>query len=372
MTGSAQRMAVRRRGQPLLVLGSLLLGWIALRAVFWEPIAMPNLAVRLAMPAIVPATPSEPGRPALPPASAAAAVPAHSLVEPTRHAFVVGAPAVVVPPPAEPAPLPQFAPTPAVGEAPKVAGGHLLAWVAGVAQLPMPQFVMEPSARAAPRLRPSRRWSADGWLMLRQGGAEAAFGAVAAPSYGRSQAGAVVRFRLSPTSIHRPVAYLRASSAIEAPRGEELAVGLSVRPLARLPVALVAEVRATNQATGGQLRPAIAAVSELPRLALPLGLSAEAYGQAGVVGGADGTPFADGQLRVERRLARIGQGELRAGLGAWGGAQKGASRIDVGPSATLDFGVGGGHGRLSADWRLRAAGNAAPRSGPAITLSAGF
>lgn len=372
MTGPAQRMVVRRRGGPLLVLGSLLLGWIALRAVFWEPIAMPSLPVRLAMPATVHAVRTEPDRPALPPASAAAAVPAHSLVEPVRHAFVVSPPAVVVPPLAEPAPLPQFAPMPAAGEAPKVAGGHLLAWVAGVAQLPMPQFVMAPAVHTAPRLPPSRRWSADGWLMLRQGGAEAAFGAVAAPSYGRSQAGAVVRFRLSPTSIHRPVAYLRATSAIEAPRGEELAIGLSVRPLGKLPVALMAEIRATNQTTGGRLRPAIGAVSELPRLALPLGLSAEAYGQAGVVGGADGTPFADGQLRVERRLARIGQGELRAGLGAWGGAQKGASRIDVGPSATLDFGVGGGQGRLSADWRLRAAGNAAPRSGPAITLSAGF
>lgn len=372
MTGPAQRMVVRRRGGPLLVLGSLLLGWIALRAVFWEPIAMPSLPVRLAMPATVHAVRTEPDRPALPPASAAAAVPAHSLVEPVRHAFVVSPPAVVVPPLAEPAPLPQFAPMPAAGEAPKVAGGHLLAWVAGVAQLPMPQFVMAPAVHTAPRLPPARRWSTDGWFMLRQGGGEAVFGAVASPSYGRSQAGAVVRFRLSPTSIHRPVAYLRATSAIEAPRGEELAIGLSVRPLGKLPVALMAEIRATNQTTGGRLRPAIGAVSELPRLALPLGLSAEAYGQAGVVGGADGTPFADGQLRVERRLARIGQGELRAGLGAWGGAQKGASRIDVGPSATLDFGVGGGQGRLSADWRLRAAGNAAPRSGPAITLSAGF
>lgn len=372
MTGQAQRMVVRRRGEPLLVLGSLLLGWITLRAVFWEPIATPSLPVRLAMPASVYATAPEPVRPALPPASVAVVVPAHSAADPVRHAFVVGAPAVVVPPPAEPAPLPQFAPTPAAGEAPKVAGGHLLAWVAGVAQLPMPQFVMAPAARAAPRVPLARRWSIDGWLMLRQGGGEAAFGAVAAPSYGRSQAGAVVRYRLSPPSAHRPAAYLRATSAIDAPRGEELAFGLSVRPLGRLPVALMAEVRATNLTTGGRLRPAIGAVSELPRLALPLGLSAEAYGQAGVVGGAEGTLFVDGQLRVERRLARIGQGELRAGLGTWGGAQRGASRIDIGPSATLDFRVGGGQGRLSADWRLRAAGNAAPRSGPAITLSAGF
>ncbi|MFN9580154.1 MAG: hypothetical protein ACK56H_08805 [Novosphingobium sp.] len=77
-------------------------------------------------------------------------------------------------------------------------------------------------------------------------------------------------------------------------------------------------------------------------------------------------------LRAVLRIARLGQGELRAGLGSWGGAQKGASRVDVGPSATLDFPLGGGQGRVSADWRLRAAGNAAPQSEPAITLSAGF
>ncbi|MEY4238629.1 MAG: hypothetical protein RL339_1230, partial [Pseudomonadota bacterium] len=111
---------------------------------------------------------------------------------------------------------------------------------------------------------------------------------------------------------------------------------------------------------------------ELPRFTLPAGLAGEVSAQAGDVGGPGGTAFVDGQLRVERRLLRLGRSELRAGLGAWGGAQKGANRIDVGPSATLDFPVGGGQGRVSADWRLRAAGNAAPQSGPAITLSAGF
>ena len=113
-------------------------------------------------------------------------------------------------------------------------------------------------------------------------------------------------------------------------------------------------------------------MTELPRFDLPAGLSGEIYAQAGYVAGPNASAFVDGQLRVERRLARLGRGELRAGLGAWGGAQKGANRIDVGPSATLDFPLGGGQGRVSADWRLRAAGNAAPKSGPAITLSAGF
>ena len=93
---------------------------------------------------------------------------------------------------------------------------------------------------------------------------------------------------------------------------------------------------------------------------------------AGYVGGAGATAFVDGQVRIERHLARIGRGELRLGLGGWGGAQKDANRLDLGPTATLDFPIGSVQGRLSADWRLRAAGNAAPNTGPAITLSAGF
>lgn len=392
MTRSAGALTTRRRGQPLLVLGGLLLGWIALRAAFWEQIAMPPLAavtvvqaaattvpssrplapVGLVAAADLPAPPQAraqarvpvPGRP---PASAGAA----SLpILPPSAAFVPPAPYTALPAPEAP---PASIAAPADQSVVRVAAGHQLAWMAGVAQLPMPLFVLERLGRDNPPPAATvARWSADGWLLLRRGGAEPAFGGVAAPSYGRSQFGAVLRYRLSPASPHRPTAFLRATAATEAPRGEELAAGVAVRPLATVPLALVAEARIANRATGRPVRPAVGVVSELPRLALPLRLSAETYVQAGLVGGADGTPFIDGQVRAERSLGAIGPNELRAGLAAWGGAQKGANRIDFGPTATFDFRVGPGRGRLSADWRLRAAGNAAPRSGPAITLSAGF
>jgi hypothetical protein len=106
---------------------------------------------------------------------------------------------------------------------------------------------------------------------------------------------------------------------------------------------------------------------------LPLRARAEFYGQAGYVGGNFASAFADGQVRVDRRVLQLGRGELRAGGGAWGGAQKGASRLDVGPTATLGMPVGDSAGaRLGLDWRFRVAGNATPTSGPALTLSAGF
>jgi hypothetical protein len=115
------------------------------------------------------------------------------------------------------------------------------------------------------------------------------------------------------------------------------------------------------------------AYTEMPPVNLPLGTRAEFYGQAGYVGGNFATAFADGQVRIDRRIIHLGRGELRAGGSAWGGAQKGASRLDVGPTATLGMPLGGTAGaRLALDWRFRIAGNAMPTSGPALTLSAGF
>ena len=82
--------------------------------------------------------------------------------------------------------------------------------------------------------------------------------------------------------------------------------------------------------------------------------------------------FLDGQARVDRSLVRTGEGELRFGAGAWGGAQRGTHRVDLGPSLRLDQPLGGINTRLSADYRLRVAGSAAPGSGVAVTFSAGF
>ena len=190
--------------------------------------------------------------------------------------------------------------------------------------------------------------------------------------YGASQTGAVLRYRLDTASPHRPSATLRATAALGGSRGRAVALGLSARPLPALPVALHAELRASRMASGTKLRPAVFAVTELPRFTLPAGFAGEAYAQAGYVGGAAATAFVDGQLRVDRKLADVGPAELRAGAGAWGGAQEGAGRLDIGPTATIGLVGGQGAARLGLDWRFRVAGKAAPSSGPALTLSAGF
>jgi hypothetical protein len=367
-----------RRGQPLLVFGLILGGWILTRFVLWEGLNLPRSLAEV--PAAVLAGP-------IPPQPSQAAVPVAS------PATMLPQPAVLPLPALQPAPLPIPAPLMPAWEQPgtggpvnRVTGGHQIAWIAGLAQLPIPLFQRGPPgliertasltpASAALPVGPEKaanRWSADGWLMLRRGGVPLTASGLPAATYGASQAGAVLRYRLAPDSKARPTAYLRATTALQRPRGEEAALGLAVRPLAALPVALTAELRATRFASGTVVRPAAALVTELDRFNLPAGFSAEVYAQAGYVGGAGRTGFADGQARIEREVLNEGRVRLRAGAGAWGGAQRGASRVDLGPTATLDFPLGGGQGRIAADWRLRVAGTAAPQSGPALTLSAGF
>jgi hypothetical protein len=256
-----------------------------------------------------------------------------------------------------------------------VAAAHQLLWMAALAQLPSPSE-LSPPPKTPPLLKPATpvlsRWSGDGWLLWRRDGAGPIGGGFAPSSYGASQAGAVLRYRLAPSSAHRPAIYLRATSALEMPRGEEAALGLSVRPLPRVPVTAMLEARATRLQAGTRLRPAAALVSQFPPFDLPLKARAETYVQLGYVGGTGSTAFVDGQFKVDGPLLRIGRSELRVGGGVWGGAQEAASRLDAGPSATLGLPLGKANARLAMDWRFRVAGNAAPRSGPAMTLSAGF
>lgn len=162
------------------------------------------------------------------------------------------------------------------------------------------------------------------------------------------------------------------ASALQGTREREAALGLSARPLAQVPVRVAAELRASERVGGTELRPAAYAVTELAPQALPLGTSAEAYAQAGYVGGTGHSAFVDGQVRVDRSIASVDDFDLRAGGGAWGGAERGGARLDVGPSASVTFDMGEARGRLAADYRFRVAGDARPASGPALTLSAGF
>jgi hypothetical protein len=371
-----QRTA-RRRGEPLVALALVLSAWVGARIALWSPLVP---AARTDRTVAAPAerhrhVASDLVRPAGPRQETPAAISAAS------QAYV--SPPLLPPlarSPLAPRVLPSAVPAvpPMQPVAPTVAGGHALLWLAAVASFPVPPGLFGPSTiqRTAPLPAPrpvqtgQRRWSADAWALYRPGGGVG--GAAVIPTYGASEVGAVLRYRLAPADAHRVTAYLRETAALNGSNEGDVALGLAARPLPRLPVSVSAEVRASRLGRRSVGRPAVVAVTELAPLALPAGVRAEFYAQAGYVGGAGATAFADGQLRLDRKLLGAGKFELRAGGGAWGGAQKGAARLDVGPSATLGFTAGSSSARLAVDWRFRIAGDAAPASGPALTLSAGF
>ncbi len=195
-------------------------------------------------------------------------------------------------------------------------------------------------------------------LYLRSGG----FGRPLEPSLGGSQA--IVTARLPVT--RRVAASARLTGALGAggPSQVETALGVAVRPRDG-PIELVAERRVALSSDGRnafQLRAVGGGSVEAGEWRL------DAYGQAGVVGAGARDLFADGQARVSRSVA----GPLRAGAVVVGAAQPGARRLDAGPQLRLDVATGGLPVSLLADYRLRLAGNAAPASGPSLTLAASF
>ena len=388
------RNSIRRRGQPLLALILVMVSWVGARAAMWEaPRVVDAVAAQQAparpggVKADLPIRPTAPRVVAPPPRGEPAAPSANEAATPA-----VTAPDIVPAPTETAADIPSSSSSqdavgqPSKGLSLEDAADHQELFSAGM-NLPTVEQGAAMDAPRRPRGVPNAAlivptgspWSADAWLLLRGGsngfnapGAGLPGVVVPAGFYGGSQAGAVLRYRLSLLSALAPTLYLRASSGLEYPRGEEVAAGLSFRPVPKAPIAVMAEGRVTRTTSGTIVRPAAAVVTLLPPARLPLGLRGEAYVQAGYVGGRDATAFVDGQARVEKPLLRSGRTELRAGGGLWGGAQRGANRVDVGPTATLSVPIGPAGARVSADYRIRVAGRAAPGSGVVLTLSAGF
>lgn len=233
------------------------------------------------------------------------------------------------------------------------------------------------AATATPLPVRADRWSLDAWAFWRQGSNAAPISQGRVPVYGANQAGAVLQYRLAPSSRRDPRAYARAYRALVRQGESELALGVSARPVGRVPLRAAAELRFTDSPFGTVVRPAAYVVSEFAPLALPYGTRLEAYGQAGWVGGDQATAFADGQASLTREVRIVAARShhalrLSVGAGAWGGAQKGAERIDIGPTLRLDLTLGKVPARVSVDWRERVGGQAGPDSGLAATVSTRF
>ena len=252
---------------------------------------------------------------------------------------------------------------------------------AAVFYAPIPQLDEWPLSRMASASMPLRRSSTtlpqqslpqaalkarldrlqlSAWALLRgrPGPASLANGG----TLGGSQAGARLTYYVTPMFA----ASLRSSTPVGGARGGEIAAGVRVTPFRSIPLSLTAERRQAIGATGGG-RSAFALFIEggVYQRPMPWGMVLDAYAQAGVVGARRRDLFADGGLTFSKAVF----GRYSAGFGLWGGVQPGLYRVDIGPRVSMRV---RNSMRVHLDWRQRVAGNAAPGSGPAVTLSADF
>lgn len=327
-------------------------GWIVIRAgtlAFWQEQPVPVAATHPSRAIAREAAPRRPARPAqaVPPTNAG-----HDLPELAgrRPAFARD--------PQAPAPADIARCAPSVGPT------FLLPIPARIATLQdegssLSFTRMPPGTSPAP----AGRWSGSAWSLVRRGSAAP----VLAPNgtLGGSQAGARLTYRLSRDDM--PL--VRLSGRVYLPlrqvSGAEAAIGIDWQPVRRLPLYLLAERR---QALGEDGRSAFSLTLYGGGSAqLPFDVRIDSYAQGGIVGTRSRDPFVDGAVHLRRPI-----GPVEVGAGAWGAAQPGAERIDIGPHVSVRLPVQRTNLRLSADWRFRVAGDAAPGSGPALTLGADF
>ncbi len=178
-------------------------------------------------------------------------------------------------------------------------------------------------------------------------------------------------YRLGNTGPRDVRIYGRVTKALAGSREFDLASGVSVDPLPGIPIRAHAEMRATRISGRTLVRPQAFVTAQFAE-PLPWGVEVAGYGQAGYVGGKFATAFVDGQLKIDRPFVDALGIAIAGGAGVWGGAQDDAGRLDIGPSVTGSFAIADTPIRIALDYRQRIAGSAAPGSGPALTISAGF
>lgn len=373
-----------RRGQPLAFWG-LMLGLAGV----WTVARWPGLAARHRQLAAVLAAPGD--RPAHAQVMLAAAGPAPTASmmsmprpdlappRPRRPLRVASAPAIrplsVAPVPVATQPNPPAPVLPDLPSAPAQipAPAFRLAQTA-YARLSVGQrrqaaalfdaaLAQEPGNRQWQRDRAAlrRRWQLGGFSLLRDG---AGGGPAASPVLGGGQIGASIAFVPDPLA-RRPLALVARANVAAGQAGvavetAQAAIGLRQQLLPG--VTLSAErLIAVGAATRGDWTLRLAAGGGSGRFSF--------YGEAGIL--AAGQIYGGGQASA--RILRFGPAQFPATLaaGSWASLQTGAPdvwRVDVGPSVATQWrGL-----RLQADWRQRVAGNAAPGSGPVLTVSAGF
>jgi hypothetical protein len=243
--------------------------------------------------------------------------------------------------------------------------------IAPAALLPTGPDVVTPIDAPRPNAQAPQGFEVYAYSFWRRGSSPA--GTLGNGQYGGSQSAVmaaipVLRFSGNP-GLSRLSMAGRVSVAHGSVRERELAAGVRWRPVARIPVQVIAERRFRESrpdafaalVAGGQ-----------SGVKLPLGFRMDGYGQAGFVSGQGGGPFTDVAAQAHRSIAQSQRASFAIGAGVWGGGQDNVMRIDIGPNMRANISAGSAVFQFDASWRVRVAGYAQPGNGPAITLSTSF
>jgi len=218
-----------------------------------------------------------------------------------------------------------------------------------------------PGPASTPPPGPTRfdRLQLSAWALLR--GSPGPGALATGGTLGGSQVGSRLTYKFTPALA----ASLRSSSSVGGVRYAEVAAGVRWQPVASIPVAVNVERRFALNRWGGRNDFALFAEGGLYQTPI-LGIAnLDVYAQGGVVGVKTRDLFFDGAATFTRPV----WGKFAAGFGVWGGVQPGLYRVDAGPRLTMDVRRGM---RVHADYRQRLAGEAAPASGPALTIAGDF
>lgn len=211
------------------------------------------------------------------------------------------------------------------------------------------------------------RWSASSWIFWRDASGQNSLASVG--QLGGSQAGFRLAYQLLPNAPEKLALYSRITGALRGPYAPEAAVGISTQPIANLPVRVAVERRIALDHDARNAM-AVMAVGGIGPLSMARGLILEGYGQAGIVGVHSRDAFVDGKVTLMHPIHSTLP--ISVGISLSGGAQPSVARFDIGPQIESRLKLGEHSARISAEWRHRAAGNARPGSGLAVTLATDF
>jgi hypothetical protein len=243
--------------------------------------------------------------------------------------------------------------------------------ISPAALLPTDPDVITPIAAPLPSATTPQGFEVYAYSFWRRGSSPT--GTLGNGQYGGSQSAViaaipVLRFSGNP-GLSRLSMAGRVSVAHGSVREKEWAAGVRWRPVARIPVQVIAERRFRENRPGAF---AALVAGGQSGVKLPLGFRLDGYGQAGFVSGQGGGAFADVAAQAHRSIVQSQRASFAIGAGIWGGGQDNVMRMDIGPNIRANVSAGSALFQLDASWRWRVAGHAQPGDGPAVTLSTSF